>query len=277
MKHLSITRSIILLATAITVLSLVACNNNHPYDYYVVQQELLVDTQSDSILFEDTISDPRTYYLLSATVDFPTDGPQPLTDSVCNFIREVIYYLFDDQDSSIPEAIHIPFNTVCSWNGDNIVTDFISNYSPLYQRSTLGVGADYLTLAFLAQTETFITYVVQRCSCGASCSYDDSYCTFRKIDGHLIDFPLRNNGFASFLKKYPKYTDLLQSADYGLDEGYAYAYLDVDGLTYRYRVFSEWPDYNPEEGWHEITIPYSEIKPYLTKEAQALIPETPQE
>lgn len=252
------------LAGMITTFALAGCRNGNTYKDNVVSQELKVTTMSDSTLVyvPSTDSTFGCNYELGAVVDFPTSGPSPLTDSIKRFVYMELYHIFDGGDNEL--NIHIPFDQVCTWGGDNIVTDFVSSYEPLYaQPESWDIGADYLTLSLIAQTETFVTYSAEYMFCGAGCSYDHNFFTFRKRDGHRIQEIATAKNLKRFVKDYPDYSKAIVFENYVSFYG-----LTEDGMLYGYYL-----PFGPYSGSPEIiTIPYSEIFPYLTKEAQELIP-----
>ena len=249
----------------LAVLAISGCHNRNPYTDNEAPQDLVIEIMADTTVLEGIFSDSgdKYRYELGAEVDFPVEGPKPLVDSVKLFINSELYQIFD---RGADFNIHIPFEKTLTWTGDNIVTDYISHYSPLYVKSDLGAGARYLTMFIATETDTYVTYYVERCYCGAGCSYEYDCYTFRKRDGHLLKEILTEQNLDAFLKAFPEYKEITDQM--------MYMGLTNEGLECHYLVISDWPDYNPEEGWKETIIPYSEIKPYLSKEAQELIPES---
>ena len=259
------------------LLALTGCHSGKTAQDYIVSQNLTVETVADTIIFTSVVLDSTSVseYEIGAESDSPTDGPQSLTDSVRQFIIRELYSMFDWGD--VEYEAHIPFEKVCEWKGDNIVSVFLDNYSPLLEKEIMGNGADYLSLKLVAQTETFITYYGEHITCGAGCHPEYCYYTFRKQDGALLkeiaseqmlkEISTQQN-LKAFLKKFPQYKEREEI----IDATMTYMGLNVEGLKCHYLVISDWPDYyDPDEGWHEITIPYSEIKPYLSKQVQELI------
>ncbi|MBO6057811.1 MAG: hypothetical protein J6P64_06345 [Bacteroidales bacterium] len=237
-----------LLLTGMTMLIVASCNTqrNEQFD----QQTLVVERQKTQL--------NDSGYELGAEVDFPVAGTQPLVDSVKRFITQELYLLFDsDYDE---ETIHIPFETVCKWNNDKIVTAFHDNYKPLYRKYGADYGADYLSLTLTAQTENLVTYYGEYTSCGASCCTGYGYYTFRISDGHLLQEVIDEEGLEAFVKEHPQYEQLL----YDADEKY-FGMLE-DELLYVYRF------YGVAGGVTDKTaIPYIEIAPFLNREAKDLI------
>lgn len=243
--------SLWLLLTGMTMFVVASCNTqrNEQFD----QQTLVVERQKTQL--------NDSGYELGAEVDFPVAGTQPLVDSVKRFITKELYLLFDLGYDE--EKIHIPFETVCEWNKDNIITAFHDHYKPLYRKYGEDYGADYLSLTLTAQTENFVTYFGEYTSCGASCCTGYGYYTFHVSDGHLLHEIIDEKGLEVFVEKYPQYEQLLYEADekyFGMLE---------DELLYVCRFYGTAGGVTDK-----TTIPYTEIKPYLSKQAQELIPNT---
>ena len=238
-----------LLLTGMMMFIVASCNTQRKEQFD--QQTLVVERQKTQL--------NDSGHELGVEVDFPVAGTQPLVDSVKRFIIQELYLLFDsDYDE---EKIHIPFETVCKWNNDNIVTAFHDYYKPLYRKYGEDYGADYLSLTLTAQTESFITYFGEYTSCGASCCTGYDYYTFRVSDGHLLHEVIDEKGVEAFVEKYPQYEQLLYEADekyFGMLE---------DELLYVCRFYGTAGGVTDK-----TTIPYTEIKPYLSKQAQKLIP-----
>lgn len=255
-----------LLVAGMTLLFVaVNCNNTTPKPDNTVTQNLTVKTVADTVLITGVSLSPDyvTGYELGAEVDFPANGPQPLTDSIRQFIIRELYRIFDWNiaEDDAEEKIHFPFEKVREWQGDNIVTVFINNYAPLYEKQDLGVGADYLNLKLVAQTETFVTYYAENTNCGVSCNYCYTYYTFRKRDGHLLNDIVPDKKWKKYVKANPQYEvdDDFQAVSFGMAK---------EGLLFGIHIL-----FSASDGFDIIdTIPYSKIKPYLSKEAQELIP-----
>ena len=267
-----------ILLQALTVLmtmalALTGCQNNTTQQDYNVAQNLTVETVHDTISVSCDSEDSGIVsgFELGAEVDFPVDGPQPLMDSIKMFVKGELYHMFDWNytEEDYEEMIHLPYKQVCKWDGDNIVTVFLDNYRPLYEKYGLGVGAHYLNLKIVAQTETFVTYFGEYTWCGASCSTGYCYYTFRKKDGSLLNSITNMKKIRSFLKAYPQYKDVFSLMTDDLD--LEFLGLLEEGVKCDYLFWPEFPNYNPDEDRDEIVIPYSEIKPYLSQEAQELI------
>ena len=226
-----------------------------------VNQEMEVKTISDTTVMSRASSDTLDgiHYDLGAEVDIPTSGPQPLTDSVKCFAAKMLYSIFDwDEDgANADEKLHIPFEEVSKWTGDNILDNFFTHYRPLFEKYADGAGADYLYLKLWSQTDTYVTYYAEFTYCGGSCSHEYDFYTFRKWDGHRLDNIITNKELKKFVKKYPQYE---------FDEEILTAFTGLSDAGFLYGSCEP-------IGFHKIdTIPYSEIKSFLSKEAQELIP-----
>ena len=250
------------------LLALTGCHDGKTAQDYIVTQNMMVRTVADTTSITGVLldSDFVSGYEIGAEIDYPTDGPQPLTDSIRLFVIKDLYRMLDWDDDE--EERLIPFEKVCEWKGDNIVTEFLDNYSPFYEKEVVGVGADYLSLKLVAQTETFVTYFGEYNSCGASCATGYCYYTFRKQDGHLFKEIISKKKLKAFVKDYPLYNNLFaieynEEFDTRVNE---YLSMLKDGVVFVDPVGLDLGELR------ETTIPYAEIRPYLSKQAQELIP-----
>lgn len=239
-----------------------SCHHKNSKQDITITQEMKVKTVSDTSVFSRVSSVIGTHYELGAEVDLPIEGYQPLIDSVRWFVTKELYSVFDWDGTTeySEEKIHIPFEMVCNWDGDNIVTDFINHYSSLYNEYAIGSGADYLTLKLVSQTKMFVTYYAEYTDCGGSCNHEYRYYTFRKRDGHLLKNMLSDKKQRRFVKKYPQYK---------VDDDVVMTFMGLSDEGFLYGIYIP---FGAGGGYHKIdTIPYVEIEPFLSKETQELI------
>ena len=252
----------ILVAGITLSLAIAGCQNKNAQQVVkTVEQEMEVKTVSDTTIVSRASSDTLdgTHYELGAELDIPIDGPQPLTDSVKCFVTKMLHSMFDWDESGTyaEEKLHIPFEEVAKWTDDNIMDNFFNHYRPLYEEYAYGAGAHYLYLKLVAQTETYVTYFCEFTFCGASCSHEYEFYTFRKWDGHRLENMITTKDLKKFVKKYPKYE---------FDEEILTPFTGLSDAGF---LYGSWEPI----GFYKVdTIPYSEINPFLSKEAQELIP-----
>ena len=255
-----------LLLTGVMIFATVGCGEQkkNVKEDYTVSQDLAVKAVADSASISGISSSSESIsgYRLGAKVDYPIGGPQPLADSVRQFVKRELYCMFDWNYSldNPDEKLHIPFEKVCEWKGDNIVTDFINNYRPLYENEEIGIGEISLNLKLVAQTETFVTYYAEETDCGGSCNHSYDFYTFRKRDGELLGEILSKKDLSKFVKTYPQYK-------FDDDACMSFIGMGEEGLLFGIYIM-----FGASGGFHKIdTIPYEMAKPYLSKKAQELI------
>lgn len=246
----------LILAGMIAALVLVGCQSRTDSSNLSIQTlkvQKAVDSMSIDGIFAE--SGDEYHYEVRAEVDFPTEGPQPLMDSVIEFVNERLYQLFDMENGA-----HIPFKKARVMNSDNIVYDYISKYRKLYGRTELNNSTYSLKLEMVAQTETFVTYEIHDDNCSAGCWYRTSWETFRKDNGHRVKELISDKDMVRFINENPW-------CDYGLLAGTTGAIsvgLLDDGMVWFY----------DPTGWTEqmeVQYDYDDIFPYLGNESQALI------
>lgn len=245
-------------------MAVVSCHRGDAKHNNMVAQELEVKTFSDKIVFSNNPPESEfgLHCELEAEVDLPIDGPKPLTDSVRQFVKGELYHMFDMGGDffMVEDDLHIPFEKICKWDGENVVTDFISHYRPLYEKYATGAGTNSLTLKLVSQAETFVSYYEEKNNCAASCNHEYKYYTFRKTDGLLLEEMISDVNLRKFVKKYPQYEN---------DEEY---YVPFIGLSDRGLLYGTYVATGASRGGNHIdTIPYHIVKPYLAEEVQALV------
>lgn len=257
--------NILLFAGIVIIFMAVAgCQNGKTKPDYTVAQKLEVKTFSDNAVFSRKTSGSGLGLLcgLEAKVDLPIDGPKPLTDSIKRLVTKELYRMFDLDGGYVytDEELHIPFEKVCKWDGENVFTDFIKYYRPLYEKYATGAGENSLILKLVSQTETFVTYYKEITYCAASCNHEYKYNTFRKTDGLLLEEIISDVNLRKFVKKYPQYEN---------EEDY---YVPFIGLSDRGLLYGAYVATGASRGENHIdTIPYNVVRPYLTEEVQALV------
>lgn len=232
----------------------VADSGVNSYEENIVSEQLTTNTNIDSIVVNVDDMECR----IDVEVDFPLDGPQPLTDSIKKFIINELYGVFDwGEEDEVP---HVPFNEVRLWDGINIVDMFIKRYRPMYENSSdLCRFTNGLSMRMVSQTETFVTFFGEYMVCGAACHYDYCYFIFRKRDGKMIKQLITNENMEKFAKDNPQYTKISNPLWHEiiweglLENGFDFSYFDND------------------VGWGDVLIPYDEILPYLNEEVQELV------
>lgn len=258
-----VTHSLVIGVVAISFV-VTSCQNGKTKPDYNVAQELEVKTFSDKAVFSKKPSGSGLGLLceLEAKVDLPIDGPKPLTDSIKRLVTKELYRMFDLDGGYVytDEELHIPFEKVCKWDGENVFTDFIKHYRPLYEKYATGAGENSLILKLVSQTKTFVTYYEEKMGCYGSCNHEFEYYTFRKTDGVLLEEMISDMNLRKFAKKYPQYE---------IDENLLTPFFGLSDQGLLYGAYVETGAARGEN--HIDTIPYNIVKPYLTEEVQALV------
>ena len=251
-------------ALSFIAISCLSCHKGETKHNNTVSQEFEMKTFSDKAVFSNNLPESEfgLHCELEAEVDLLADGPMPLADSIGRFVTMELYNMFDMGGDffMVEDVLHIPFEEVCKWDGENIVTDFINHYRPLYEKYATGAGAKSLTLKLVSQAETFFTYYEEINYCAGSCNHEYKYYTFRKKDGLLLEEMMSDVNLKKFVKKYPRYEN---DGDY---------YVPFIGLSDQGLLYGAYVETGASRGENHVdTIPYKVVRPFLSEEAQELV------
>lgn len=251
---------------AMVFMAIVSCHNGGKQQNNMVTQKLEVKTFSDTAIFSKNPleSEFGLHCELETEVDLPIDGPKPLTDSIRRLVTKEMYRMFDLEAGFVnsEDELHIPFEKVCKWDGENIFSDFVNHYRPLYEKYAMGAGDNSLTMKLVSQTETFVTYYEEKTGCAASCNTEHEYYTFRINDGYLLDEIISDMSMEKFVEKYPQYE---------IDENVETPFM---GLSDKGLLYGAYVATGASSGENHIdTIPYKIVMPYLTEEVHELVQE----
>lgn len=219
-------------------------------------QDLVVVEQCDTIHF-DLPNDDGTCFV-SFKVDVPANGPQILVDSVVAFINNELYDMF---------ATHLPFDTKANSKEDMITKDgqqLLHHYMEKFREPlTKYYGYMYQSfeLKLVSQTEKFVTFDLKLFGHnGMHFSSQRFYYTFAKNDGHQVKGIVDLENLQRFFDNHSgQYDSSLKDAP----KDFSCGLLDNHvALVYPYYT-----------GTTELTdsLPYSQILPYLSPEAQKLV------
>jgi len=247
-------------------IAMASCRNGENKHNNMVTQKLEVKTFSDTAIFlkNPPESEFGLHCELETEVDLPIDGPKPLTDSIRRLVTKEMYRMFDLEAGFVnsEDELHIPFEKVCKWDGENIFKDFVNHYRPLYEKYAIGAGDNSLTMKLVSQTETFVTYYEEKTGCAASCNTEHEYYTFRISDGYLLDEIVSDVSMKKLVEKYPQYE---------IDEDMETPFM---GLSDHGLLYGAYVTTGASSGENHIdTIPYNIVMPYLAEEVQELVQE----
>lgn len=195
----------------------------------------------------------HTYYDDYFTIDVPLYGPKPLMDSLKVFLNKHLYKAFNT-------TVDTPkFSEKDLFQDD--LTGMLAKYAAKYQPNEDDIFDSPIdfSLLLMAQTDSYVTYGLEFCSCGVNCG-SEFYCyTFSKEDGHLCEIISRDN-LIKFIEDNnwdykPVYDDYLDHFSFGLLE---------DGALCAEQSASN-KHYVP------FRVDIKEIMPYLSDDAQKLI------
>ena len=203
---------------------------------------------------------------LYVSIDLPVQGPQPLMDSLTDFLNETLYHYFDNGDDR-----HLPYQTVYSKD----IRHLIEHYKDTYKRFFLPdstelheFSTDCLEMKLAAQNDNYITYEVDWIFFGEGEEVAKEWVTFVLADGHRLTKVISNKNMLKFYRKHPE----LRSEDVWrtaclydrksclvgsvglLNDAVAHQYVYAPG------IFEE-----------VIKYPLDAIAPYLSKEAKSLM------
>jgi len=198
-------------------------------------------------------------------IDVPVNGPQVLVDSVMALINKEVHHMCEISAESFerPEGCgYVAYSEqeMFTNDGTRLLSHYLEKYKQLIKDS-VSCTLDF-ELKMEAQTARFVTFGLECLHCGASCGSYKSYYTYDKSDGHQIKEMISHDNLMRFFKDYPEYRSYIDDGpgdefinfDYGfLDDNFSIAVMGYDnhfGL---------------------LSVPYDEIFPYLSPDAQALV------
>ena len=210
---------------------------------------------------------------VDVTLDYPTQGPQLLVEEIRSMILEILNG-----------------ENVSSYTGDisdgDAVADFYARQYASYYSSDVDMKDYPAELAFklkkLSETDKFVTYEVflSEYSGGAMHGmYTTHGVTFKKSDGSMVTNIIKNTSDPGFKKIV--IDDVLSKLSSSLEDITTYfkedfsenplpqadLFITERGVELRYQPY-EIASYG--DGVIEVTLPWWEIKDYLTSEVKAL-------
>ena len=202
---------------------------------------------------------------LYISIDLPVKGPQPLMDSLTFFLNQTLYHYFDNGEDR-----HLPYETVYSKDVIQLVEHYRDTYKPFFLNdSTIEheFESDCLSVTLCAQTDSYVTYEVDRLFFGEGDEVSKEWATFILPDGHrlkeiiskknLLRFygehpELRNNDILEQIQSHGEETDFV--GEFGLlNDSIVHQYLYAPGI------------------FEDVKYPMDAIAPYLSKNVRKLI------
>lgn len=215
---------------------------------------------------------PSEDFDLGITVDVPVGGPAFLVDSIVRLQNWAIYNFLDDETEPrfVPDAVY------CS-DAAQLLQHYREAYQPFIV-DTCYKGDEpycfphffhYMTVAFVEQTEKFVTYRVSEYFVGEGDFEYSDWVTFSKSDGRRLPEVISDTDFLRFLEEHPdQRTYTWDDMQWRISEGYGVEGRNCFGL----KSDSVWNEYLYAPGiidtlWYDMEV----IRPYLTEEAQRLL------
>ena len=245
----------------VAALSLEGCKSNEA----VGAQPLVVERQE---CFLKNYTHLTEVLPLTIDIDLPVEGPQLLMDSVTAFLNEALYEFFDNE-----KECHLPYDSVFSKDVERLAEHYRDAYKPFFLADGINeheFGADCLELNLVAQTDSYVTYEVDRVFFGEGVETGIEWVTFAKSDGHRLGEVISEDGMLRFYREHPKLRSedvwsnvqfhLSDSSGVGLacevgllNDSVAHQYVYTTGI------------------FEDLKYPLDSIAPYLSKEARELI------
>ncbi len=205
---------------------------------------------------------------MGISADIPVEGPQSLIDSVTVFFNEELYRYFDNG-----ENIHVPYERVFSTDLANLTNHYRKIYTAFYDENNLDVtefNTHWLELNLAAQTETFVTYEVVWNFMGEGLEQARSWTTFVKKDGHRLKEVISTENMLRFFQDHPETRDsgVWENVQWKLAHDGVFWLDNVGLLTDSLALQYFWNMGIFDDFFYDLRT----IKPYLSKEAQELVP-----
>ena len=222
-------------------------------------KDLVVVEQIDSVFGSH---DENNYCRAFFDLDVPVNGPQVLVDSVMALINKEVYEYCEF--CSHPDEYTYSPDEVFSDDGKQFLNHYMEKYRPLLKDSLWNMF--HLSLKMEVQTESYVTYGMERHHCGASCGSEKYFYTFDKRDGHQLKEVISHENLVHFFEDYP---------EYAAKEHYLWKYSPES--NYDNSCYGLLDDHFSLIiiGWYNhyfsVDVPYSQIFSYLSPEAQALV------
>jgi len=207
---------------------------------------------------------------LFISIDLPVKGPQPLIDSLTNFLNETLYHFFDNGNDR-----HLPYITVYSNDIKHLIEHYRDAYKPFFLPDNTDIhefGTDCLAMNLVAQTNTYITYEVDWIFIGEGDEVAKEWVTFVLADGHRLTEVISNENILLFYKEHPELRseEIREHINLNGNESYPIGKVGLmnDSVAHQYAF--------APGIFEDVQYPLTIITPYLSKETRELIRQTKQ-
>ena len=186
-------------------------------------------------------------------------------DSLTIFLNQVLYHYFDNGDDR-----HLPYETVYSKDVIHLVEHYRDSYKCFFLNdSTIEheFESDCLSVTLCAQTDSYVTYEVDRLFFGEGDEVSKEWVTFILSDGHRLKEIISKKNLLRFYGEHPELSsndiwEHIQSHGEGtnfvgevglLKDSVVHQYVYAPGI------------------FEDIRYPLDIIAPYLSKNSRKLI------
>lgn len=247
--------------TGLLVLSLTNCQTSHE----TISSPLV--TEREECFLKNYIHITEEALPVTISIDLPVEGPQPLMDSLTVFLNKTLYEFFDNDGEQ-----HLPYDSVFSKDVRKLAEHYQKAYKPFYPADSIAdheFNSDCLEVKLVAQTNSYITYEVDRIFYGEGVETATDWVTFVKSDGHRLTEVISNDNMMRFYKEHPEQrnNDIWESVQFHLSEhGEAELVSSIgllnDSVAHQYAYTAGI--------FEDVKYPLETIAPYLSKEAAEL-------
>ena len=230
------------------------------------KQDIIIENKMCEL--RDFISPSGRTFPLTVSIDIPIVGEQCMIDSIAVFLNESLYAFFDNGMDC-----HIPYTEVYTEDLKRLVPAYRDAYAPFIpdDMELHAFNSDCLDVKMVAQTDTYVTYAVDRVFMGEGFETATEWVTFSKTDGHRLNEIISGKELLRFFEEHPEYRDatIWEEIQYErqepgwTDKGVAIVGLLVDSLAHQFTL--------APGIFEDARYPLSAIKPYLTPEAQTMV------
>ena len=202
---------------------------------------------------------------LYISIDLPVKGPQQLMDSLTVFLNQTLYHYFDNGDDR-----HLPYETVYSKDVNQLAEHYWDTYKRFFLNDSTDeheFESDCLSVILCAQTDSYVTYEVDRLFFGEGDEVSKEWVTFLLSDGQRLKEIISNKDMLRFYEEHPELRshdlwEQILSHDEGTDFVGEVGLLN-DSVAQQYV-------YAPGI-FEDVRYPLDIIAPYLTKNVRKLI------
>ena len=213
---------------------------------------------------------PSEDFDIGMMVDVPVEGGQAVTDSIIRFVNGELYDFLESGNKP-----HFkPKKVYCS-DAKQLLQHYYDLYKPFIvdtcyfgEEPLCCFDSHFLSIFLLDQTDTFVTYEVDKIFIGEGVAADRSWVTFCKSDGHRLGEVISTESLLRFFEDCPELqNEIYAELQYPLSEGDKVDWRSHFGLTGTCVMHQ----YTLAPGiFEDAEYKLKYIQPYLSDEAKIL-------